>query len=69
MLFHLQIYALANLMAIDPLKDLAQVKFQGIAEQDWNSSVFPDAIRVVYEVSPPGSYGEQLHSIVVNIAA
>jgi len=56
-------------MFIEPLKDLARQKFQGLPERDWDSDVFPDAVREVYNVAPPGSHGEQLRAIVVNIAA
>ena len=31
--------------------------------------MIPDAVREVYNVAPPGSHGEQLRAIVVNIAA
>ncbi|KAF4627504.1 hypothetical protein G7Y89_g10654 [Cudoniella acicularis] len=69
MLFHLQMYGLSDRLFIEGLKDLSLEKFKNLAERDWNSEVFPDAIRQVYEVTPPGSHGVRLRSIVVKIAA
>jgi hypothetical protein len=68
-LFHLQLYALASTLVVDPLRDLASARFQQVVERDWNTDLFPDAIRKVYEIATAGSQGEHLRSIVVNIAA
>jgi hypothetical protein len=67
MLFHLQMYGLSDRLFIEGLKDLSLEKFKNLAERDWNSEVFPDVIRQVYEVTPPGSHGVRLHSIVVKL--
>jgi hypothetical protein len=68
MLFHLHLYALANTLLVDPLKALAQARFQEVVEQFWNTDVFPETIKRVYEITTPGA-GDQLRSIVVRIAA
>jgi hypothetical protein len=69
MLFHLHLYALANTLLVDPLKALAQARFQDLVEQDWNTDVFPDTIKRVYEITTPETGGDQLRAIVVRIAA
>lgn len=69
MIFHLQLYALADTLLVDSLKSLAQTQFQEIVEQDWNTDVFPDTIKRVYEITNPGTAGDQLRAIVVRIAA
>jgi hypothetical protein len=69
MLFHLHLYALANTLLVEPLKSLAQKRFQEVVEQDWKTDVFPDTIKRVYEITTPETGGYQLRDIVVRIAA
>ncbi|QDS68579.1 hypothetical protein FKW77_000577 [Venturia effusa] len=69
MLFHLHLYSLAETLLIQPLKALAQTRFQEVVEQEWHTEIFPDTVKRVYEVTNPETGGAQLRAIVVQIAA
>ncbi|TID23585.1 BTB POZ domain protein [Venturia nashicola] len=66
---HLKIYALADKVDITALKTLSEDKFNAIANANWKDATFPACIRTAYEISPPGTEGDRLRSIVVDIAA
>lgn len=66
MLFHLQLYTLADTLVIARLKALAQSSFQQAATKEWATPVFPETIKRVYEIT---NGEDQLRGIVVKIAA
>ncbi|OCL05311.1 hypothetical protein AOQ84DRAFT_257261, partial [Glonium stellatum] len=57
LLFHIKVYALAEKILWDPLKILAENKFEASLASKWDSITFPLAIRFVYDVAPPGQRG------------
>jgi hypothetical protein len=69
MMLHLQVYAVSDRLQIQELKDLAESRFQRVAESIWSDSVFLEAIDRVYEITPPGSRGDGLRAIVLAISA
>jgi hypothetical protein len=69
MQFHLKIYELADKVRIPTLKTLSENKFKVMAENDWSHPLFPACVKTAYEITPPGSGGVSLRSIIVEIAA
>ncbi|QDS69486.1 hypothetical protein FKW77_006690 [Venturia effusa] len=66
---HLKIYELADKVDVSSLKTLCEEKFKGIAGVDWKDATFPACIKLAYDITPPGSSGERLRSIVVEIVS
>lgn len=66
MLFHLDVYALADTMLVNALKCLAQLKFPAITKDGWGSTAFVKAMRMVYEIAPSGSHDQSLRAVIVN---
>ena len=67
MLFHVNVYALADRVQNKPLKSLAENKFEALAKKEWKSPDFPSAIEAVYSVAPPGITGDSLRTMIVRL--
>jgi hypothetical protein len=67
MLFHVNVYALADRVQNTPLKKLAEKKFEALANKEWKSPDFPAAIESIYSVAPPGSTGDSLRKMIVRL--
>ena len=67
MLFHINVYALADRVQNKPLKTLAETKFEALAKKEWKSPDFPSAIEAIYSVAPPGSTGDSLRKMIVRL--
>jgi hypothetical protein len=67
MLFHINVYALADRVQHTPLKKLAETKFEALANKEWKSPDFPSAIEAIYSVAPPGTTGESLRKMIVRM--
>lgn len=69
MLFDIQVYALADRLQLNALRLLAEHKFDNTAAKNWVYDEFPEAIKKVYDVAPPGPRGQELRNIVIKYAA
>jgi hypothetical protein len=69
LLFHTDVYAIADRFQVDALKALAEDKFKICAQKSWNDTEFPDAVQAVYSVAPPGSNGDSFRSIASSFTA
>jgi len=67
MLFHINVYALADRVQNKPLKDLAESKFEVLAQKEWKSPDFPSAVEAIYSVAPPGNTGDSLRKMIVRL--
>jgi hypothetical protein len=67
MLFHINVYALADRVQNTPLKTLSESKFEHLAKKEWKSPDFPSAIEAIYSVAPPGSTGASLRKMIVRL--
>lgn len=67
MLFHVNVYALADRIQNKPLKTLAEKKFEVIAKKEWKLPDFPSAVQAVYSVAPPGSTGDSLRKMIIRL--
>lgn len=48
---------------------MVEARFKAVVKRSYTDSLFPSVIRKTYEVSPPGSHGAVLRSIVVDTTA
>jgi hypothetical protein len=67
MLFHINVYALADRVQNTALKNLAESKFEALAKKEWKSPDFPSAIEAIYSVAPPGRTGDSLRKMIVRL--
>ena len=65
LIFHIQLYAVANKYMIEELKTVVQQKFLVAAEQLWNNTAFPDTIRDLYDY--PSGACHDLKDTVVDV--
>jgi hypothetical protein len=68
MIFHLQVYALANRLQIQDLKNLAAENFADVIIKHWGDPSFPAAIQFAYSIAPPSTEGDDLRASVVDVA-
>lgn len=69
MMFHLQVYTVADQLRIVDLKLSAEDSLRLAANEHWKEPSFPSTIRFAYSIAPPSSEGEGLRKIVVELAA
>lgn len=69
LLFHVDVYALADRIQNANLKRAAEDKFEAAATTAWQDHEFPTAIESVYANTPPGPSGNRLRRISTEIAA
>jgi hypothetical protein len=67
MLFHINVYALADRVQIEALKKLAEKNFGALAKKEWKSPDFASAIEEIYSVAPPGTAGDSLRKMIVRL--
>jgi len=68
LLFHVDVYALADRIQNDNLKRTAEEKFQATATTAWNDPEFPTAVQSVYANTPLGPMGDRLRHLAAQIA-
>ncbi|QDS69574.1 hypothetical protein FKW77_008189 [Venturia effusa] len=68
MMFHLQVYTVADQLRIVDLKLHVEERFQIAASEYWKDPSFPATIQFAYSVAPPGLEGNELRKIVVELA-
>jgi len=66
-LFHANVYALGEKHGANSVKDTALEKFREAVESQWNETVFPDVVMLVYESTPETDRG--LRDLVTKRAA
>lgn len=69
LLFHVDVYTLADRIQNDNLKRTAEEKFKATATTAWNDQEFPAAVESVYANTPPGPKGDRLRRFAAQIAA
>ncbi|KIW06027.1 uncharacterized protein PV09_03206 [Verruconis gallopava] len=67
MLFHVNVYALADRVQNKPLKMLAEQRFEKLAKNQWKSPDFPAVVQAIYDVVPPGREGDSLRNMIVRL--
>ncbi|KAL2349818.1 hypothetical protein BJ546DRAFT_1071018 [Cryomyces antarcticus] len=66
LLFHVQVYTLADKYDVTPLKRLSRDKFATLAKTFWDAEAFEFAIRAVYNITP--SHDQGMRDAVVNVS-
>lgn len=67
MLFHLDVYELADKIISEELKQLAEINFAATIETSWADDYFAGAIEKAYDIAPPGSHGANLRTPLVSM--
>jgi hypothetical protein len=68
LIYHVDVYALADRVQNEHLKKLAEQNLKACIAEHWDSSLFPECIKLVYDITPPGPSGDGFRSVVVNCA-
>ncbi|EWG55728.1 hypothetical protein FVEG_13679 [Fusarium verticillioides 7600] len=66
MIFHAQVYQIADKYGIEALKRLSATKYRTSIDAGWEMDSFPDAIELAFTTTPPGDRG--LRDIAVEVA-
>lgn len=69
LLFHLSVCGIADRIQQIDLRTLVETKIEEVAARSWSDLEFMEAVKIVYEISPPGHHGDKLRTIVVKVAA
>ncbi|KAL9561936.1 hypothetical protein ACKAV7_013859 [Fusarium commune] len=66
MMFHAEVYQIADKYGIEALKRLSATKFRASMDENWKTDDFPAAIALAYTTTPPEDRG--LRDITVQVA-
>jgi hypothetical protein len=69
MFFHLDVYALADMIQSEPLRVTAENQFKSVLEEGWDEPVFGAIVRRAFNCCPPGEKGARMRRIVIDVAA
>lgn len=69
LLFHLDVYQIADRMLQANFKKAAETKFELTASGCWKHPEFAQAVKTVYNITPPGIQGDTLRKMIVKVAA